>query len=115
MLLRTTLVIFLVALSSQALPAKRTPKPKQNFEEALRQARNPLVLSDGKLLGTGAILLNAAVQQSRFVMLGEDHMTREIPQFAAALCDIMHPDAYAVKAGPSAARFVNGLRKSPIA
>ena len=89
MLLRTTLVIFLVALSSQALP-QTTPKPKQNFEEALIQARNPLVLSDGKLLGTGAILLNAAVQQSRFVMLGEDHMTREIPQFAAALCDIMH-------------------------
>lgn len=112
MLLRTSLVIFLVALSAQALP-QTTPKPKQNFEEALIQARNPLVLSDDKLLGTGAILLNAAVQQSRFVMLGEDHMTREIPQFAAALCDIMHPDAYAVEAGPSAAHFVNGQLEKP--
>jgi hypothetical protein len=46
-------------------------------------------------------------------MLGEDHLTHEIPQFAAALCDIMHPDAYAVEAGPSAAHFVNGLLETP--
>jgi hypothetical protein len=105
-------VTFLVALSTQAFP-QTAPKPKQTFEEALVQVRDPLVLSDGKLLGTGAVLLNAAVQQSRFVMLGEDHITREIPQFAAALCDIMHPDAYAVEAGPSAALFVNGLLEKP--
>jgi hypothetical protein len=112
MLRRTTLVILLAALSTQTF-AQTVPKPKQTFEEALVQARNPLVLSDGKLLGAGAILLNAAVQQSRFVMLGEDHLTHEIPKFAAALCDIMHPDAYAVEAGPSAALFVNGLLKEP--
>ena len=86
---------------------------KQTLEEALIHARNPLVLNDGKLSGAGAVLLDKALQQSRFVMLGEDHMTREIPQFAAALCDIMHPDAYAVEAGPSAARFVNGILRNP--
>jgi hypothetical protein len=35
------------------------------------------------------------------------------PRFAAALCDIMHPDVYAVEAGPYAARFVNSLLGNP--
>ena len=112
MCLRTPLVIVLIALSTHVW-SQTAPRPKQTFEEALTQARTPLVLHDGSLSGPGAVVLNTAVQQSRFVMLGESHMTREIPQFVAALCDVMHPDAYAVEAGPSAAHFVNDLLNKP--
>jgi hypothetical protein len=110
--LRIPFAIFLIALTTYAQP-QTASKHKQTLEEALVQARAPIVLHDGKLSGQGAAVLNTAVQQSRFVMLGESHMTREIPQFTAALCDIMHPDAYAVEAGPSAAHFVNGLLNKP--
>jgi erythromycin esterase-like protein len=112
MSLRAPFVIFLIALTAYAQP-QTASKPKQTLEEALVQARTPLVLHDGKLSGLGAAVLNTAVQQSRFVMLGESHMTREIPRFTAALCDIMHPDAYAVEASPSAAHFVNGVLNKP--
>jgi hypothetical protein len=72
-----------------------------------------VVLKDSELSGTGATVLNNAIRTSRFVMLGENHFTQEIPRFAEALCDMIHPDAYAVEAGPYAARFVNSLLGSP--
>jgi hypothetical protein len=101
-------LVIALAIVTQAQTA-----PKPTLQEALIQARTSLVLNDGKFSGPGALVLDAAVQQSRFVLLGEDHMTREIPQFAAALCDTMHPDAYAVEAGPYATRFVNSLLSNP--
>jgi hypothetical protein len=109
---RTALAILLVTLPF-ASRAQTAPKPKPTFEEALIQVRTPLILAGGKFSGAGADTFNEAVQQARFVLLGEDHITREIPQFAAALCDAMHPDAYAVEAGPYAARYVNGLLHDP--
>jgi hypothetical protein len=109
---RTALAILLVTLPF-ASRAQTAPKPKPTFEEALIQVRTPLILAGGKFSGAGADTLNGAVQQARFVLLGEDHITREIPQFAAALCDAMHPDAYAVEAGPYAARYLNGLLHDP--
>jgi hypothetical protein len=109
---RTVLAILLVSLSF-ASRAQTESKPKPSFAEALIQIRTPLILDGGKFSGAGADTLNAAVQQARFVLLGEDHITREIPQVAAALCDAMHPDAYAVEVGPYAARYVDGLRHDP--
>ncbi len=108
---RISATAFLLALSIVA-PAQ-APQPKPTLEEALLQARTSLLLNDGKFSGPGAAVLDTAVQQSRFVLLGEDHITHEIPQVAAALCDTMHPDAYAVEAGPYAARFVGSLLSSP--
>jgi hypothetical protein len=96
-----------------SLPLAAQTKPKPTLGEALTEARTRLVLSDGKLSGEGADVLTRAVAESRFVLIGEDHFTREIPQFAAALCDVMRPDAYAVEAGPEAAHFVNGLLRRP--
>lgn len=100
-----------LAVSATMVQGQTTPAP--NFDQALLESRRPLVLTDGKFSGAGAVVLEAAVQRARFVMLGEDHFTREIPSFAAALCDMMHPDAYAVEAGPYAAKFVNGLLRNP--
>ena len=87
-------------------------KPKPSLAEALVQARGALVLSDSGFSGEGAGALKAAVRESRFVLLGEDHFSREIPRFASMLCDIMKPDAFAVEAGPEAAAFVSGLLRS---
>jgi hypothetical protein len=106
--LRTFLAFVLIPLSVAA-----QTKPKPTLADALLDARSPLVLAGGLYSGPGAEVLTTAIVESRFVLLGEDHGTREIPQFASALCDLMHPDAYAVEAGPEAARFVNSLLRSP--
>src|SRR5271154_342799 len=95
------------------LPAIAQTKPKPTLDEALLAARTPLILVDGKFSGAGADVLTHAVANAQFVLLGEDHITQEIPLFAAALCDVMHPDACAIEAGPVATQFVNGLLRSP--
>jgi hypothetical protein len=111
MFVRRILFVFLV--SSCLAKSQTAPAAGPTFQQALIQARYPVVLKNSELSGTGATVLNNAIRTSRFVMLGEDHITREIPRFAAALCDIMHPDVYAVEAGPYAARFVNSLLGNP--
>lgn len=77
-----------------------------SLPDALKQAASPVVLTGGALSGAGGALLQQEIAASRFVLIGESHLTREIPQFAAAVCNTMHPDAYAVEAGPQAAQFV---------
>jgi hypothetical protein len=111
MFVRTVLLVFLVSISPAI--SQTAPAAGPTFPQALIEARYPVVLRGGALSGTGAVVLNNAIRTSRFVMLGEDHFTREIPHFAEALCDIIHPDAYAVETGPYAARFVNGLLGNP--
>ena len=83
------------------------------FADALARARFSFTMHDTTLAGPGAAVLKTAVASSRFVLLGEDHFSQETPRLAASLCDFMHPDAYAVEAGPEAARFFSGLLKSP--
>lgn len=105
---RPVLLGFLLSLCLPTASAQ-TPAKAMSFSEALRESRTPLIILDGKLSGAGADVLTQAVLPARFVLLGEDHITREIPAFAAALCDIIHPDAYAVEVGPNAARMVDSL------
>ena len=71
----------------------------------------PLVLSEGKLGETGGDLLTREINAARFVLVGETHFTHEIPQFVSAVCRVMHPDAYAVEAGPLMTGFVAGQLK----
>lgn len=102
------IILFLLAL-----PAAAAPKAKPGFGEALTAARSTLVLADGKLSGDGAGVLSEALAGSRYVLIGEDHFSSEIPRLVSAICDVMRPDAYAIEAGPQAARFVTGLLRSP--
>lgn len=106
-------ILFVFFTSSCLATSQTAPSTGLTLQQALIQVRYPVVLTENKLSGAGATVLNNAISQSRFVMLGEDHITQEIPRFAAALCDIMHPDVYAVEVGPYAARFVNGLLGDP--
>jgi hypothetical protein len=113
MIMKTFALLFCTPVLVFSAVAQAPAKPKPTFEEALLAARTPLTIVDGKLAGLGADLLAQAVASSRFVLLGEDHITREIPVFAAALCDLMHPDAYVVEAGPYATQYVDGLLRAP--
>jgi hypothetical protein len=81
---------------------------------ALRGATSPFTLTaKGKLADTGGKLMADAIEHAQFVLIGESHYSRETPRLAAAICWLMHPDSYAVEAGPYAAAYVNGLLKDP--
>jgi hypothetical protein len=96
-----------------ALPLFAQSEDTSSFRDALRQARLPLIVSDGKLGGVGGDVLIREIEAARFVLIGETHFTREIPEFATAVCQIMHPQAYAVEAGPLAAHYVAGELHDP--
>ncbi|MEO8461127.1 MAG: hypothetical protein ABI451_11415 [Dokdonella sp.] len=104
--------VFLSCLSVCGF-ASAEPVKKPSFEAALTEARHPLVLAEDSVSGAGAEVLATAVAESRFVFVGEDHFSHEIPRLAVALCNLMRPDAYAVEAGPQAAEFVSANLRSP--
>lgn len=84
-----------------------TPVP---LASRLQQARTTLQVDAKGLHGPGAAVLADAIAASRYVLIGEDHLSREIPEFATGVCRLMAPDgldAFAVEIGPEAARVVN--------
>lgn len=97
--------------ASAEAPAKRLP-----FSTRLDQARSVLQVDASGLHGAGGTVIAEAVSDARYVVIGEDHLSREIPLFATSICRLMARRglrAFAVETGPEAARIVNqNLRRS---
>jgi erythromycin esterase-like protein len=88
----------------------------QDLAQRLTEVRSALNVDHGRFSGAAAPVLEQAIAQAQYVMIGESHMTHEVPQFAAAVCDAMAPGglgALAVEAGPQAAAFVAGTLGKP--
>jgi hypothetical protein len=109
-----------VLLASQLLyaqaPAETAQPQPTAFEQKLRESRYDLRLESGKFLGNAAPVLESAIANAQYVLIGEDHITREIPQFATAVCDLMAPQglsAMAVEIGPQVAEFVSASFGKP--
>ncbi|MGA7415634.1 MAG: hypothetical protein WBW33_34495 [Bryobacteraceae bacterium] len=77
--------------------------------DSLTKNRTQLVLKDGKFAGTAAPLLEKALAESQFVLIGEEHGTQQVPAFASAVCNVVGPLGFhtmAVEAGPRAAAAI---------
>jgi erythromycin esterase-like protein len=105
------IIAFAVAACMTASPlSAQVSPPKDTFAARLEQVRTSLQVDDQGLHGPGATVLADAIANSRYVLLGEDHLSREIPQFTAGVCRLMVPgglDSLAVEIGPEAAHVVN--------
>jgi hypothetical protein len=109
----TCVALFLFAPSGLCQNSASS-EPVETLADALRGATSPITLTaKGELADTGGKLMADAILDAQFVLLGESHYSRETPQLATAVCRLMHPDSYAVEAGPYAAAYVNGLLKDP--
>jgi hypothetical protein len=76
----------------------------------------PLTLSDGRISGPGADLLRAEAGRSQFVLVGEDHGMRELPQLVSALFRAVQPAGYAhlaVEVGPFSGRTLEATLRRP--
>jgi erythromycin esterase-like protein len=97
---RTALVLLLCfALGSESVAVAQQPP----LSKALRANRYALTVKDGEMGGPGAPFLRNLLSQAQFVAIGEEHGTREVPQFVWATCRAMAPeglDAMAIEAGP---------------
>lgn len=103
----------LVASQVQAQTPAPPPIP---FSDSLAQAATPLAVGPEGLSGPGATVLSEAVADSRYVLIGESHLSREIPAFTTHICRLMAPSgltAMAVEIGPEAARVVNTHIRAP--
>jgi hypothetical protein len=79
---------------------------ENKFTARLLQNRYQLGIDGEHLTGTGLPVLQSALADAQFVLIGEDHGISQIPQFAGAVCDILGPQGFhtmAVETGPLAA------------
>jgi hypothetical protein len=86
------------------------------FADRLARAGSPLSVGPGGFSGPGAAILTDAVNASRYVLVGESHLSREIPAFTTNICRLMAPGgltAMAVEIGPEAAGAVNARLRAP--
>jgi hypothetical protein len=75
----------------------------------IASARVPLNVHGQTFSGPGWDLIQQEVGSAQFIAVGEDHFTREVPEFVSALCDALGPqslEAMAIEAGPEVAGFM---------
>lgn len=104
----------LAGLCAVSAHAETVPTP--SFAERLAQAGTSLTVRPEGFSGPGAAILSEAVGASRYVMIGESHLSREIPAFTTNVCRMMAPGgltAMVVETGPEAARAVNAMMRAP--
>jgi hypothetical protein len=89
--------------------AQTSNSGQDELHRLVASAKIPLVVQGGIFSGPGWGLITREVSAARLVAVGEDHLTREVPEFVSALCDALGPRslaAMAVETGPEAARFM---------
>lgn len=82
------------------------------LNEFLSAHHYPLEFFDDVLIGAGADFLRARAQESRFMLLGEEHGVGSIVDLTTALFRLITPlgyKNYVTEIGPVSARRVNGL------
>lgn len=102
----------LISLASASLlPAQDT-----SFVKVLRSSSAPFTIVNGHLSGAGGDLLTQMTRENQFILVGEDHGIRELPEFASALFAAARPAGYshlAVEIGPVTGRRLEAMMRKP--
>jgi hypothetical protein len=107
-----SILLFLGSASAQNPPTVEAGSLPQQLESA----RYGLLVDGGVLSGSGASVLTEAIQQSPYILIGEDHLTREVPQFTTAICNLTAKQGLAgmaMEVSPEAAAFVMHTLTAP--
>jgi hypothetical protein len=105
-------LLSVLTASAQAPPVLMVGSLPQHLEAA----RFGLRVDNGVLSGTGAAVLTEAINSSHYILIGEDHLTREIPQFTTAICNLTAKEGLAgmaLEVSPEAAAFMMRSVNSP--
>ena len=79
----------------------------------VRQNRYDLTVNGTQFGGAGWDKLRDAVQKSQFVLLGEDHGIAQVPQFAAAIAQVLKPTIFVAEVDPYVAQAATRLAAQP--
>jgi hypothetical protein len=99
-----------------AVPQQTPLLELSTLPQHLDAARFGLRVDNGVLSGTGAAVLTEAISTSHYILIGEDHLTREIPQFTTAICNLTAKQGLAgmaMEVSPEAAAFMMRSVNSP--
>lgn len=105
------MTVLLATLASGALHAQDT-----TFVKALRANVSPFNIANGRLTGPGADALARAARENQFILVGEDHGIRELPEFVSALFAAARPAGYShlgVEIGPITGRRLETMMRAP--
>jgi hypothetical protein len=103
-----------VGLIATPRPAAQGPSQPDRFVAKVLENRYSLSVRNGQLSGTGAQVLQSAIAESHFVLLGEDHGLAQTPELGAAICNAAGPErfqAMAIEEGPVAAAELHSLAR----
>jgi hypothetical protein len=87
-----------------------------SFVKALRSNAAPFTIANGRLTGAGADALTRVTRENQFILVGEDHGIRELPEFVSALFDAARPAGYGhlgVEIGPITGRRLETMMRAP--
>lgn len=87
-----------------------------SFVKVLRSSSATFTIADGHLSGAGGDLLTKMTRENQFILVGEDHGVREIPEFVTALFAAARPAGYshlAVEIGPITGRRLETMMRKP--
>jgi hypothetical protein len=110
----TELAGLLAAMAVFALPVSSTAQDTA-FVSAIRGHSAPFTVAGGELRGAGADALARVAREHQFIMVGEDHGIRELPEFVTALWATARPAGYrhfAVEIGPVTGRRLESMLRS---
>ncbi|MFD1469784.1 hypothetical protein ACFQ48_16265 [Hymenobacter caeli] len=79
----------------------------------IRQHQLPLVAAGAQFSGLGWDELRLSIQQSQFVLVGEDHGLAQIPGFTAAVAQVLQPAVFVAEIDPYVARDLTMLAAQP--
>jgi hypothetical protein len=79
----------------------------------IRLNRYPLTAAGTQFSGPGWDKIQASIQKSQFVLIGEDHGTAEIPVFTAAIARELKPALYVAEIDPYVAQEITHLAAQP--
>ena len=88
----------------------------RRYLAAFEANRHTLVLKDGALSGNGLAVLQSAVADAQFVMVGDGEGTAEPAKFSAALFRMLAPHGFhtlAIETGPLGARKLEEITAHP--
>lgn len=83
------------------------------FARLIGKNRYSLTQDGQQFTGPGWGKLQRDVQQSHFVLVGEDHGTAQIPAFTAALAHVLKPAVYVAEIDPYEAQDLTQLVAQP--
>ncbi len=99
----TILALAAGALLFAPLPSHAQSPAASQLTEKLLQSRYSLAVRNGQFSGTGAQLLQSAIAQSRFILVGEYHGVAETAEFWKGICSAAGPEGFhtlAIEEGP---------------